>query len=146
MSVSSLEVIWQAGNAALVLALREGIKVNTNDLAADNYRKVISLSVPKVSARVLVTSQERRASWLEAAEVATDAFVDVYSAPKGYKALNAAQVAFVKEQDEPTRRVDRMVAGLAGDGVSVSLGECQRCLNSEVCLTGGFFDRCGGVP
>lgn len=96
------------------MSLPEGIKVNTNDLAADHYRKVVSLRVPRLSTKVLVTSHVQGASWLEAGELVLDAYADIYSAPKDYLSLNAAQVAFVEEQDRVTDRVKRMIAGLQG--------------------------------
>ncbi|KAF6761220.1 hypothetical protein DFP72DRAFT_34729 [Ephemerocybe angulata] len=114
VSIRSLDVTWKAGSAALVITLPEGIKINTNDLAADHYRKVISIKMPQLTTKVLVTSQFHGASWLEAGELVADAYVDVYSAPQDYLALNAAQVAFVEEQDRPTDRVKRMIAGLQG--------------------------------
>lgn len=96
------------------MSLPEGVKVNTNDLAADQYRKVISLKIPRMSTKVLVTSRVQGASWLEAGELAADAYVDIYSAPTDYLSLNAAQVAFVEEQDRSTDRVKRTIAGLQG--------------------------------
>ena len=114
VSVESVDITWKAGSAAVVVSLPEGVKVNTNDLAADHYRKVVSVRAPHITAKVLVTSQIPGASWLEAGEVVADAYIDVYSAPKDYIALNAAQVAFVEEQDRATNRVKRMVAGLQG--------------------------------
>jgi hypothetical protein len=132
VSVESVDITWKAGSAAVVVSLPEGIKVNTNDLAADHYRKVVSLRVPHITTKVLVTSQIPGASWLEAGEVVSDAYIDVYSAPKDYLTLNAAQVVFVEEQDRTTGRVKRMVDGLQGrsDG---NLGtQCNNTSNVTV--------------
>lgn len=107
-----MDVTWKAGNAALVASFPEGIKISTNDLAAESYRKIISLAIPRLSTRLLVTSQVEGSVWLEAAELVADAYVDIYSAPKDYTALNAAQIAYVAEQDAPTGRVTKMVEGL----------------------------------
>lgn len=109
-----MDITWKAGSAAVVVSLPQGIKVSTNDLAADQYRKVISLQVPRMTTKVLVTSHVQGASWLEAGELVADAYADIYSAPVDYLSLNAAQIAFVEEQDRATKRVKRMVAGLRG--------------------------------
>ncbi|EAU91786.1 hypothetical protein CC1G_04554 [Coprinopsis cinerea okayama7 len=113
IGVASAELVWKTPTAALVVSLEEGIKFASNDLASNHYRKVISLQIPRINVKVLVTSvSSRGTSWLEAGEVVADAYLDIYDVPKDYRAQNKAQTDYVEEQDQLTGRVKRMLADL----------------------------------
>ncbi len=86
----------------------------SNNLAGNNYRKVTSLSAPKVIARFLHSI--RKNDWVEAGEVVFDAALDHYSSPPGWQANALAQAKFLAEQDEPTGRLRKLKIGLGMRG------------------------------
>lgn len=83
----------------------------SNDLAGNNYRKVTSLSVPKVILRFL-HSLGKKNDWVEAGEVVFDVAVDNYDSPSGWQESALSQAKFLAEQDEPTGRLQRLKVGL----------------------------------
>lgn len=103
-----IEVTWKAGNAALLLKLSQGLKFDSNDLGAHQYHKVVSLRVPHISGNILLTKDMERNSWLEAAEVNGDAYLDIYSSPVGHRLITRNQLAFIEEQDKLTNRAKLM--------------------------------------
>jgi hypothetical protein len=86
----------------------------SNDLAGNNYRKVTSLSVPKVITRFLHSVGKN--DWVEAGEVMFDAALDHYSSPPGWQGSALAQTKFLAEQDEPTGRLRKLKIGLGMRG------------------------------
>ncbi|KAL1748805.1 hypothetical protein HDZ31DRAFT_59984 [Schizophyllum fasciatum] len=120
-----LDATWNAGNACLVVSLDDGLKIDSNDRGGILYRKLTSVRVPRITCRALLSPDVAhfRRHWFEAAEAFTDVYLDIYSAPKGWKDLSRAQSIFVREQDAPTGRVKRMFTpprsqmALAGRGI-----------------------------
>ncbi|KAF8973209.1 hypothetical protein BDZ97DRAFT_665381 [Flammula alnicola] len=108
ITTKAIELTWKAGNAALAVQLSHGLKFDSNDLGAHQYRKVASLRVPHVSANMLLRASMERNTWLEAAEVVFDAYLDIYSSPVGHRAITRNQLAFVEEQDKLTGRAKMM--------------------------------------
>jgi hypothetical protein len=108
ITVRAVDVTWKAGLAAMVVRLDQGLKFDSNDLGAHHYRRVTSIRIPHISSKVLLTASAERNVWLEAAEIVFDAYLDIYSAPKGHRLTTRAQLAFVEEQDRPTGRAKRM--------------------------------------
>jgi len=97
-------VIWLAGHAALEISLSRGLAVETNDLAGKFHRKVTSLRVPQIYCKVLITTPSGRHNWLEAAQFAFDANLDIYSAPAGWRESGRVQADFIRSQDVLTGR------------------------------------------
>ncbi|KAH6910365.1 hypothetical protein BKA70DRAFT_1272889, partial [Coprinopsis sp. MPI-PUGE-AT-0042] len=116
VTVASAELTWQTPTAALVISLERGVKFDSNDLAAERYRKVMSVQIPRINVKVLVTSSPEGTSWLEAGDVVADASLDIYDAPKDYEALNKAQTEYVEEQDRVTKRLWAIVSQLRSRG------------------------------
>ena len=108
IATKSIEITWRAGNAALLLKLSQGLKFDSNDLGAHQYHRVISLRVPHISGNILLTKDMERNSWLEAAEVNGDAYLDIYSSPVGHRLITRNQLAFIEEQDKLTNRAKLM--------------------------------------
>jgi len=124
ITVRAVDVTWKAGLAAIVVRLDQGLKVDSNDLGAHHYRRVTSIKVPHISSKVLLTASTERKVWLEAAEVIFDAYLDIYSAPKGHRLATRAQLAFVEEQDRLTGRAKRMFDQLGHRSRVDSPGAC----------------------
>lgn len=120
-----LDATWTAGDACLVISLDDGLKIDSNDRGGNLYRKLTSVRVPRITVKPLFSPEvvTLRRHWFEAAEVVADAYLDIYSSPKGWKDAARVQAAFVREQDAPTGRVRRMFAGpraqlsIAGRGI-----------------------------
>ena len=92
----------------MVVCLEQGLKFDSNDLGAHHYRRVTSIRIPHISSKVLLTASTERNVWLEAAEIIFDAYLDIYSAPKGHRLATRAQTTFVEEQDRLTDRAKRI--------------------------------------
>jgi hypothetical protein len=75
-----------------------------NDLAGKFHRKVTSLRVPQICLKVLITTPSGRHSWLEAAQFASDANFDIYSAPAGWQESVRVQADYIRTQDALTGR------------------------------------------
>jgi hypothetical protein len=103
-----MDLTWKAGLASVVVCLEHGLKFDSNDLGAHHYRRVTSIRIPHISSKVLLTASTERNIWLEAAEIVFDAYLDIYSAPKGHRLMTRAQSTFVEEQDRLTGRAKRM--------------------------------------
>jgi hypothetical protein len=112
IAVKTLEATWKAGHAALLVRFPKGIKLDRNDLGTNHYKRVTSLRVPGVSAKILLTGLPRPMAWLEAAEISLEAYIDIYSSPFNHQALTRAQLAFVEEQDSLTGRAKRILEQL----------------------------------
>jgi hypothetical protein len=108
-----VDLTWKAGLASMVVCLEQGLKFDSNDLGAHHYRRVTSIRIPHMSSKVLLTASTEQNVWLEAAEIIFDAYLDIYSAPKGHRLTTGAQSAFVEEQDRLTGRAKRMFASLS---------------------------------
>lgn len=104
VQIKKVEVTLKDERTALWLQCDGGIKIDTNDLGTDSYKRVLSVRVPTISAKLLVLTSGGRRTWLEASRIDMDAFLDIYSAPIGYQKANQEQLAFIEEQDEPTGR------------------------------------------
>jgi hypothetical protein len=103
-SLNALDATWLAGHAALEVTLSRGLVLEMNDLAGKYHRKVTSLRVPQICLKVLITTPSGRHTWLEAAQFASDANLDIYSAPAGWRESGRLQADFVRTQDVLTGR------------------------------------------
>lgn len=112
VSFAAVDITWRAGHAALTLSCPEGFNIDTNDLGTRFYRKVTSLRVPTLRIQILLNRSPERNPWLEAAEIITDMFLDLYSAPEGFQEMVQAQSKFVEDQDRETGRSQRMFASV----------------------------------
>ena len=92
----------------MVVCLKEGLRFDGNDLGAHHYRRVTSIRIPYISSKLLLTASTEQNVWLEGAEIIFDAYLDIYSAPKGHRLTTRAQSTFVEEQDRLTGRAKRL--------------------------------------
>lgn len=108
VSLETIEILWRAGCATAHVSVHKGLKFDYNDLAGQFHKKLTSIRLPHLSVKALLDYNASN-TWLEAAEVVTDVFLDIYSSPTGWHEMSAAQADFVWEQDRPTGRVDQLV-------------------------------------
>ncbi|KAF4621408.1 hypothetical protein D9613_000735 [Agrocybe pediades] len=108
VQISSVEAKWNIGQAAILVCLEQGVKFDSNDLGAHQYRKVTSLVVPKISISVLLSPFPDHNRWLEAAKVDLDAYLDNYASPVGHRTMTRRQLAFIEAQDRLTGRALKM--------------------------------------
>jgi len=108
VQVESAELKWNIGRAAILVELENGIKFDSNDLGAHQYRKVTSLSIPKISVCLLLTASLERNRWLEAAKVDLDVYLDMYASPVGHRSMTRKQLNFIEDQDRMTGRAKTM--------------------------------------
>lgn len=114
VNVKSVETVLRVNSAALQILCNSGIKVDSNDVGGVNYSKSTGLRMPHLGVKVLLNASTERNAWLEAADIATDLYVDIYAAPKGFKEHIERQRAFVNEQDRLTDRVTRLLSRMEG--------------------------------
>jgi hypothetical protein len=108
----------------------QGLKIDSNDLGAHQYRKVTSLMVPHVSFTMLLRASLDRNIWLEAAAATCDAYLDLYSSPIGHRTMTRNQLAFVEEQDRLTGRARQMFNQLRQRTKATSFsGEITQSMN-----------------
>ncbi|KAJ3735770.1 hypothetical protein DFJ43DRAFT_832425 [Lentinula guzmanii] len=111
ISLDTVQVLWRAGRAAVLASVTRSLKIDHNDLGGTFHKKLTSVRLPHLSLKALLDYSEPN-TWLEAAEVVTDAFLDIYSSPAGWHEMSAAQANFVWEQDRPTGRVEQLIKTL----------------------------------
>ena len=111
VNFGSIQLTWSASPVSVYCHLPQGFRMASNDLAGNNYRKVTSLSVPKVILRFL-HSLGKRNDWVEAGEVVFDAALDNYSSPSGWQESALSQAKFLAVQDKPTGRLRKLKVGL----------------------------------
>ena len=99
-----------------MISFSQGVRVDTNDLGGRYHRKVTSLRVPKAFVKVLLSASTESSRWLEAAEIITDAYLDIYASPRGHRDMTATQIAYVEEQDILTSRARKMLVSLQPQG------------------------------
>lgn len=108
VSLGSVNVLWKAGTAALILTVPQGLKIDYNDLGGQYHKNMTSIRLPQFSIRMLLDYNKSN-TWLEAAEIIADVFLDIYSSPVSWREMSAVQSEFVREQDRPTGRVERFI-------------------------------------
>lgn len=104
ISLHALHATWLAGHTALEVSFSRGLVLEMNDLAGKFHRKVTSLRVPQICVKILITASSGRHSWLEAARFASDANLDIYSAPAGWRESGRVQAEYIRTQDAITGR------------------------------------------
>lgn len=114
-NIESIEVVLRAKNSAIQFICKSGIMLDINDAGGWFYSKSTSICVPYIEGKVLLNASAERNTWLEAANVSMDMYLDVYSAPRGFKEHVEKQRAFVEEQDILTGRAARFL-GRQRDG------------------------------
>ncbi|KAF9450414.1 hypothetical protein P691DRAFT_468038 [Macrolepiota fuliginosa MF-IS2] len=114
VQVKSFEMVMRANDSALQILCDSGIKIDSNDVGGMNYSKSTGLQIPHIVVKVLLRASAERNAWLEAAHVATDLYVDMYAAPKGFREHIEKQRAFVSEQDKLTDRAARLLSRTEG--------------------------------
>ena len=108
-------MIWKVDNTALLFSLPGGLRADANDLGGHFHRKLTSLRVPRICVKFLLRSLAEHRRWLEVCELESDAYLDMYSSPIGWRQKAADQTAFIEEQDLLTGRAKRMFRGLDPD-------------------------------
>ncbi|KAG7440025.1 uncharacterized protein BT62DRAFT_646663 [Guyanagaster necrorhizus] len=105
--LSSVHVIWEASDAAAILSLPEGLRLDNNNLGGRFHRQLTSIRIPVARAKMLLHNLSDH--WLEAGEMVVDVYLDVYTSPVNWRNLAGAQESFVKEQDVLTGRAAKML-------------------------------------
>lgn len=108
--MKSFELVLRANHAAVQVLCKSGIKVDRNDVGDINYSNSTGIRVPHLGIKVLLNASTTKFNtWLEAADIVTDLYIDIYVAPKGYRDHIERQRAFVGKQDKPTDRAARLL-------------------------------------
>ncbi|KAJ7497366.1 hypothetical protein FB451DRAFT_229194 [Mycena latifolia] len=111
-SLAALDVTWRVPRAALLLSLPNGLKADINDLGGQYHRKLTSLRIPRICVKFLLRSLAEHHRWLEVSQLETDAYLDVYASPLEWQKKAQLQAEFIKQQDLPSGRAERMFSRL----------------------------------
>ncbi|KAA1471307.1 hypothetical protein DENSPDRAFT_799140 [Dentipellis sp. KUC8613] len=112
VSFSEADVVWQSPQAAIQICVPQGLDLESNNLAGNRYRQVMTLRLPQFLTRLL-HRQSARDRWLEAGKLEFDGAMDMYSAPIGWKESSLKQAAFIAEQDSLSGRVQSFFSSRA---------------------------------
>jgi hypothetical protein len=104
LSIKSVDIAWVAGRSTIVVVAPDGLKLTSNDRAGQSHRKIASFQLPNAAIRLLLASNPRRTSWVEAMELLADVYIDAYSLPPGWMDTARMQRAFIQGQDTLTGR------------------------------------------
>ena len=104
MSVTSIDMVWRVGKTAVEIRCPQGFTTSTNNLAGKYHQTLTSLRLPRVAATVFLRRDtDSSRSWMEAATISGDIFLDVYSSPH-QSSRGLAQDRFIRSQDAITKR------------------------------------------
>lgn len=107
LSVNHVTALLSAGSeglSGLAVELPKGIFIDTSSMASQACRSFVGLGIPAISAHVLQRKSSRK-RWDPVGSLGTGVSVDIYRIPVGWQDEAKAQHDFLREQDEPTRRV-----------------------------------------
>lgn len=104
IKLDEVTAVWHTQNVAVEIRLPSGFRMDSNDLAGKLYSKVTSFRVPNASMKFLLSKAVGSSDWHEAADIAFDANIDIYSAPQGWRKRAQAQAEFLAAQDGHTCR------------------------------------------
>lgn len=93
-----------SGDSGIALDLPNGVFIDTSSMASKSCRSVMGLGIPTVAVHILRRKSSTK-RWQPIGSATTGLSLDNYKLPKGWKSIAEAQMAFLKEQDAPTRRV-----------------------------------------
>lgn len=115
LSLRALNATCLAGAAAVDLDVPRGLTLHTNDLQGQLCGKFLSLRLPLVSVKALVTLDTSRKSWSEAAAMDFDIALDSFTCPK---TSHEPQSTFLHQQDLLTQRAQHLLSQLTEARVS----------------------------
>ncbi|TFY67887.1 hypothetical protein EVG20_g3774 [Dentipellis fragilis] len=107
VSFSEADVVWQSSKAAVQVCVPQGLGLESNNLAGNHYRQLVTLRLPQILTRLLYR-QTARNRWLETGRIEFDGAMDLYSSPMGWKESSIKQAAFIAEQDTLSGRVQNL--------------------------------------
>ncbi|KAL1409648.1 Macrophage colony-stimulating factor 1 receptor [Vanrija albida] len=86
------------------IELPEGLFLDTSSMASKTCRGLTGMGIPSIKAFV-VRKREHHRHWEPVGSLSTGLSIDIYRVPKGWQESAQAQQDFLREQDEPTRRI-----------------------------------------
>ncbi|KAF5370617.1 hypothetical protein D9758_002040 [Tetrapyrgos nigripes] len=108
LSLDTVDAVWRAGKANVVLSIPSGMKLESNDLGGQFHKRLFSLALPQLNMKLLLLQGLDKL--IEAADLEADLFLDIFSSPAGWHEKAEAQAEFVSSEDISTGRVKRMLA------------------------------------
>ena len=112
-SVSSINIVWRVGKAAaLEISCPNGLTIGTNNLAGKRHQRSTSMRLPAVAVTIFLRGDSGTRSWMTAAAISGDTFLDVYSPPKQSPRITT-QSEFMQSQDIITNRTLWVPRGVA---------------------------------
>jgi hypothetical protein len=110
VSLDTVDATWHVGHAALQFVIPKGLRIDSNDLAGNSYRKVTSIRLRHACTKLLVSSRSSQPVWTEAAYAGFSACLDIYESPAGRWTAAKDQADFLAAEDAPTGRARSLIA------------------------------------
>lgn len=104
MSIAHITALLSSGNSGIALDLPKGLFIDTSSMASKSCRSVMGLGVPTATVHILHRRKESK-RWEPVGSMSTGLSLDNYKLPKGWEEEAAEQQKFLKDEDEPTRRI-----------------------------------------
>lgn len=128
VGIGSVDGRWISTSAVLRVSLRDGIQMNSNNLAGEFYRSVTSIRIPDLHLHLL-TPGHLNDEWLECASFHTSVSLDVYQAPINWRSDAINQKSFINIQDESTGRARRFLVDMDINNTGIDINKMAKLLD-----------------
>lgn len=96
--------VLSTGPTGVAIELPQGLFLDTSSMASKTCRGLTGLGIPSIKAFV-VRKREHHRHWEPVGSLSTGLSIDIYRVPQGWQETAKEQQDFLREQDEPTRRI-----------------------------------------
>lgn len=104
LSVRHVTALLTTGDSGAAIELPQGVFLDTSSVASQACRSVQGLGVPCASIHLL-RKRDGHKTWQPVGSITTGVSMDTYKVPPGWKEDAEKQQEFLREHDEPTKRV-----------------------------------------
>lgn len=118
--LDSFDIAIRGQEAAVQIALLDGVAVRYEDLARAPFLKQIVVEIPTFDVYLLAPLFGQAAPWMEVASIEADLSIAIGLSSSGWEEIAERQLDFIEEQDSMTKRCPYVYS--EGDGVSSHVG------------------------
>lgn len=102
LAVDDLVVLFETEDAAASVALPQGVNLDLSTWATRSCLSTLGLSIPDLDMALL---HRQSGALRTVAELKSSITLDIYKAPFGWLQKASKQQAFIRKEDEPTKRI-----------------------------------------
>jgi hypothetical protein len=104
VDLDSLDIAIRGQEAAIQIALLDGVAVRYEDLASPPFLKQICIEIPTVDIHFLAPLFGQAAPWMEVASIEADVSIAIGLSSSGWEEIANRQLSFIARQDLSTQR------------------------------------------